>query len=260
MPRNLVSLRIRPFSQNKKTLETIRKIRDRAQKAANQSALAQAIALKEEILSRIPAKDAYAKYRDQLKVKVCKIGNVDTAIVTLEVRTVPEEEANKKLTVVYIVPKVSEAFLQLIAEHNPWPLEWLPYKPKKDEAVVVSRRIREDEMAAVKERIDRVYKGVMTGIKEYGIEVEQSKNRKLYLTVDTAWEALRAEFGLDGQNEVPVWRPAVNAVMKRGKFRVDFELALIQDLMQSSDGTVDPASVEATKRFQQMVTPAVRGR
>lgn len=259
MPKSSVSFSIKPFPANALALKRVRQIKERAQTAANQSALSQALELKEEILRRIPSTEAYSKYRSSLKVVEVVIGKQRSAMVLLDVEKVSEDEVNKGLTAVYVLPTKEGSKLQLIAENNPWPLEWLPYKPIASEAAVVSRMVREDEMERIKKRVDRVFQQVVTRLKEYGIEVEVAKKRKLFLTVDTAWEALRAEFGLDGQNEVPVWRPALRAVLARRGYEEQFMRALDRDLPITSEDVVEMSRANETARFEETLSSAVRG-
>lgn len=121
---------------------------------------------------------------------------------------------NAGMTLLYVVPKrrdgapVSEA-ADLLAEHNPWTLSTLPYRPTGKEAEVVSRRVRSIEVAAEDERLKEFVDDVREQLVGMGVTLESIDS--LSTKRDVAFEILRAEFGIYRTGRAH-WRPAMKRV------------------------------------------------
>jgi hypothetical protein len=191
-------------------------IGENAESAMNAVARTAAEMLKEEVVARLPTDDTFRDYRSSLEVVKIE-GQPPLFAVVAKMKEVGEEDVRDELSIVYVVPTGKAPWTQSIAAHNPWPVPDLPVKIKKDEAELIVRIIRPDEMEKVKKRIAQVYGEVVESLKEAGVDVKGRHEVKMKLKIDNSFMARRTEFGLNGFSERPVWTPAVKSVIKRGE-------------------------------------------
>jgi hypothetical protein len=248
---------IKPDPKNKQAEDLLKSIARNAQRAANAVAYDAASRYKDDVEERLD--EAGSRMRpilDKLMLKKYEQGFRDVYAVMSEVKKVSEEEALESMMAVWVVPKMMERWIFLLKQESPWPLDMLPVKPKPSEAELVGRRLRQDEMERLRSDKKARLENVLSQLGAYGIDTTiDTAEVEVEIVVDTAWEAIRAEFGLDGFRRVPIWQPALKEILRDRKHVIEvMEKALIEptQAMHVEDEATS-TEVAAIQKFQDKV-------
>lgn len=181
-------------------------------------------------------------------------GDVNLFAVIAKMRVVREEEIDAELMTVTVVPRVEQAWLRLLAKESPWPLKMLPKKPTSGEARLVGRRVRQDEMERLRELKMPRMENILSLLDAYGIDTDVA-GVEAEIHIDTNWEAVRAEYGLDGYNRVPIWTPALDEVLADRRRVVEvMEKALIHPTESMPvERAATGAEIGSIQQFQNMI-------
>lgn len=203
-------------------------------------------------------KDAGTRFdviRKSLRLVRHERGEEDVYAVLADVRRVDEAEVDKELTVVTVVPKMDEEWLLLLEGTSPWPFTMLPVRPERWQAELVAKKVREDEMERLREEKAPILQKVLSMLRSYGIDPTiDTTEVEVEIVVDTNWEAVRAEHGLDGFRRVPVWQPALRHVIRDRRRTVEvMERALLRPPATPTDAEATTRHVAALSDFQDRI-------
>jgi len=106
--------------------------------------------------------------------------------------------------------------VRVLVLYSPWPVDLLPFFPGRREAVVVSRRVTEDEVASVRKQREDDRSRWEHELVSLGVKVGEPLKVPLRSKVveDVPFQALRLEFGGEGVAARPVWRPTLRNLVK----------------------------------------------
>lgn len=180
------------------------------------------------VVENIPAGKQYARYRGMLKL--VRVGPKEWGGGVYAVYGKPKAGAQNTIdasrTIFYVQVKRNRMTppppeVLVLAKYSPWTLEMLPFSPKRNEAAVVTRKVRRREVQTVtaQRRDDESeWRAALakTGTKRVTKEVTPPE-LKTKMVQDIAFEALRLEFGYGGVRASPHWRPAVRAAVQHVK-------------------------------------------
>jgi hypothetical protein len=180
--------------------------------------------LEEEVRRRMPGGGAWRRYRQSLQtVKVTGTGPRESAYA---VRVNPKARAVKRMdaprTVLYVRPKgrFPRPEIAVLAEFSPWTLDTIPFTPSPASAVLISRRVRMDEVIEVARLRREEQSEWRKRLELAGYQAPRKKlltvSRRLKAIPDVAFEAIRLEFGLGGGRLQSHWRPALRSIVSRG--------------------------------------------
>jgi len=171
-------------------------------------------------------------------------------------------------SVLYVDPKMHRGVAKdegaaLLARHNPWTLQTLPYEPSKKAARIFVRQAQERQVRVIEEERKRDLPAIKTHLRELGVQYLPRTTSLLVnrVTVDLAYEVMRREFGTNTK-PVPHWRPMFSASKKLLKREY---LRLAKDLINPNSGKfqsikgIDMARPIALKRVQGFQDMIVKG-
>lgn len=180
------------------------------------------------VVANIPAGKQYASYRGLLKL--VRVGPKGWGGGVYAVYGKPKLGAQAAIdasrTILYVQVKRNRMTppspdVVVLAKYSPWTLETLPFSPKRNEAAVVTRKVRKREVQTVtaQRRDDE---------SEWKAALDKAGTRRVHKNVtppelktkmvqDIAFEALRLEFGYGGVRAAPHWRPAVREAVQHVK-------------------------------------------
>jgi hypothetical protein len=253
----VISFGIKPDAKNKQAEDLLQSISRNAQRAANAVAYDTASRYRDSVEERLnECGSSMRPLLDNLMLKKYEQGSRDVFLVMSEVKKVSEEEALKEMWAVWVVPKVQERWLYLLKQESPWPLDMLPLKPASSQAVIIGRRIRQDEMEKLRADKKPHLENILSQLRAYGIDTTiDTAEVEVEIIIDTAWEAIRAEFGLDGFRRVPIWQPALKEILRDRRHVIEVaEKALVEptQILQVDD-EASSSEVAAIQKFQDKV-------
>jgi len=116
-------------------------------------------------------------------------------------------------TVLYVKPKrisgSPDPAAVILAEHNPWTMDTLPFEPTNRQATITSRKVSKREMATIRERRQAEKPDVISKLSSIGVDsVRLHPLLSRRVGRDIAFEVMRREFGLQGDHSAH-WRPAL---------------------------------------------------
>lgn len=252
----MIKFGVTPSRSNARAMKLLQSIATNAQKAANAVAYDTATRYRDEVKERLG--DAGERFRTMMSgIQLVSMnqGDADLFAVIAEMRTVKVSEVEAELMTVTVVPQVQEAWLRLLASESPWPLKLLPKKPTSEQARLVGRRVRQDEMEKLLALKKPRMENILSALGGYGIDTDVDAEVEAEIHIDTNWEAVRAEYGLDGYNRVPVWQPALKDVLADRERVVDvMEKALLNPRTSMPvERAATGAEIGSIQRFQDMI-------
>ena len=253
----MIELGIKPDEGYQKSLDLLKSISDNAQRAANAVAYDAAMRYRADVEQRLrDAGSRHAFLLDSLSLKKYELGAEDMYLVISKAKVVRESEIEKELTAVWVDPKLQERWLFLLAQESPWPYTMLPVKPRVAEANLIGRRITQGEMERLRADKKTRLENVLSQLRAYGIDSTiGTAEVEVEIVIDTAWEAVRAEFGLDGFRRVPIWQPALKDILRDRKHLIEtMEKALTKPTQPKHiDEEATAAEVSAIQKFQDKI-------
>ena len=177
----------------------------------------------EEVQRRAPDIEIGAEqkaYAKDLRIGLLEEGDGED-VIAIYLEGYKEEIKYSKAvkTVLYFKPNnASPEWLYVLMRYGPWPAMMLPVEVKPNQAKIISRRARKDEMKELSERIYRQKDKIERELSQSGADnphvgaTEHGIGLNVY--VDLGFNVLRTEFGLDGQKQNPHWRPAFQDTKK----------------------------------------------
>jgi len=209
-------IRIKSWKANKQAAQFVKQLESRFKEVGKQLAYQSALFVLEEVQRRLPR----GPYRDSLQL--VDVGD-GTYAIQAKSTTQKVSDVDAESTVLYVRAK-SRRVLRLhpeigvLAKHSPWTMGTLPFFPSRRYAKVISRKVRRSELENVVEdrKKDRpVWKAELENL---GVrpDVKLVIPPKAQVVPDVAFEALRIEFGLGGKRSRAHWRPALQALARKG--------------------------------------------
>lgn len=172
------------------------------------------------VLKRLPRSSQWSGYTKALAV--VRVGPRTDSFSSFAVWARPQgakvREFDADRHALYVRPKKSFAApvskaARILHKFSPWTMETLPFSPKKNEAVVVLRRVSKREIANItKQRLkDRPeWSKQLAAVGHRQVREDRSPvELRTGVVRDLAFDALRLEFGYGGVKPVPHWRPAL---------------------------------------------------
>ncbi|MFA4971303.1 MAG: hypothetical protein WC683_01735 [bacterium] len=156
------------------------------------------------------------RYAEDLRIALVQGGDQDEDAVAIYFahQTAVLAEGQAPRSALYVRPhSASPGWVSVLTRWGPWPAELLPVQLAPNDARVILRTARPDEIQALTRRIQGQRERILAELLEAG-----AKSPKLERTVggqrievqqDLAHAVLRREFGLDGDAPRAHWRPAI---------------------------------------------------
>lgn len=224
------------------------------------------------LMSRVPGGPRYGGYRKSLKLvrvgpKRQRFG--DFAVVGTP-KNLKDRSIDSARNVIYVRPKktftapVSKA-VRVLHKFSPWTMETLPFSPRKNEAVLVLRRVSKREVQSItrqrnKDRPEWRKQLEAAGIRNIRVG-EKPPELKTSVVQDLGFDALRLEFGYGGIKPVPHWRPAISESLQlikrlykqRGLFSktlTDPKFKAWRKWPPRTESTIKSGDLRAIRKFQ----------
>lgn len=210
------------------------------------------------------------EYAKDLRIGLLEEGSDEDVIaIYLDGKTAEITKDDKGKTVLYFrAHNGSPDWVSVLIRYGPWPAEMVPVKVFTNQAKVVSRKARADELDAL---VGRIYSqsseienalvqaganSPHVGYTDYGIG--------LMAHVDLGYNVLRKEFGLDGEGNFPHWRPAFEDTKKYAGECMRKVVKYIEtgddevfDLPDNYD-RIDPSVVRDGEGFSREIAPFMK--
>lgn len=193
------------------------------------------------VLERIPAGPQWSSYRKSIRLARFGSQRSPRAYAVYAEPSARSQSFDTARTVLYVKPKknfmgkISKEVL-VLAKYSPWTAETLPFSPKKNEAVIVTRKVTKQEMLAVTTQREKDRTKWRKELSDAGVRninlTKKPPELKTQVVQDLTFDALRLEFGYGGARAVPHWRPSAREAMRfakrlfRGGRRTIFSKAL----------------------------------
>lgn len=211
-------LKIKPGRDNAAVFRYFRTLEARVKDAGEALARSSAMEVHEGLVARLPP----GPYRESLRV--AGVGGTDPrayAVMALPRR----RKARKALSlpvVLYVRPRrrspVRAPEAAVLARFGPWTADTLPFFPDRRAALVVSRRVSEQEVAEVSAARTRDRRLWQPALAALGVRPDKRLRLppKASVAEDVVFEALRMEFGFGGARHAPHWRPSLRRLASSG--------------------------------------------
>lgn len=175
------------------------------------------------IRHKLPSRGEWRRYKRALEVVRVSAGRDKSSFAVRlnpKARQVRSWDAAKVVLYVRQKGRKVDPKVAVLVAHNPWTLSTIPFTPKPSRAVVISRRVRREEVASVGklregDKSEWTRELVSAGYNQTNKRMMQV-SPKVKAIPDVAFEALRMEFGLGGEKTHPVWRPAIRGLVSEG--------------------------------------------
>lgn len=181
-----------------------------------------------QIKKKIPKGLEYRSYRKAFEV--AKITGIPDRQIGYAVRVNPKVQkiraSQSQTTILYVKPQSNfiriPADVQVLIDYSPWPVDMLPFTPDRRFARVVSRKVRRDEIDAIRENRREDKKEWRPILDRTGRREARKPLVRLPKSVkalpDVAFQALRLEYGLGGGRSQAHWRPGIKSIVSLGIF------------------------------------------
>lgn len=160
------------------------------------------------------------KYAEDLRVGLLEEGEGEDVIaIYLNGEKSEITSDDKGRTVLYFKPhNGSPKWVSVLMRYGPWPADMVPVKVEGDQAKVISRIARNDELNALSERLFRQRSKIELELSQDGARSPHvgytEHGMGLMSHVDLGYNVLRKELGLDGQKQDSHWIPAFKETKK----------------------------------------------
>jgi len=180
------------------------------------------------LMGLIPTAVAWNSYRRAFRTATVGSPRLATYAVYVRPTVGKDVEIDGKKEALYIRPRrsrlrpISKA-IETLAKFSPWTLSTLPYSPKRNEAVTVTRRASPREIKSIEEQRKKDQPVWRRELEQAGVRVDARAGSLTKVDTkvvsDVGFAGLRLEFGYGGTKRVPHWRPsiriAIQSVMRR---------------------------------------------
>jgi len=153
-------------------------------------------------------------YSEGLRIGILEEGDDENVIaIYMDGQKTKVTHSYAAKTVLYFQPiGGSPDWVRVLSVHGPWPAEMVPVKVGKDDAKIISRRARSDEIAALSSRLRENAVDIERQLLAQGASnpsVGDSNNGiGLSAHEDLGYNVLRVELGFGDEKQVAHWRPA----------------------------------------------------
>jgi hypothetical protein len=182
--------------------------------------------LYEGLLGLIPGDPAWFSYRRSLHK--ARVGPKSLMAYAVYARPTAgrDRPIEGRKEVLYIRPRRNRARpiapeVEILAKYNPWTMSMLPFSPKRNQAVIVTRRASEREINSIERQRKRDRPQWRKDLQEVGVRnvqrTEPLKKVDTKVVEDVAFAGMRLEFGFGGTKRVPHWRPSIRAAIRATK-------------------------------------------
>lgn len=220
----------------------------------------------ENAKKRIPRESS--AYRDSLHLYRTSSKDSPVWVVASDQKANKVKTLSTSNTLLFIRPKSREGKpppeVLVLERYNPWTVDTLPFRPKRNDAIVIEKVANERQIETVAKLRNRSRPSWAKELSQLGVSVQRTSKRsqiprEFKTTSDTAIEALRLEFGV-GKGSAPHWRPSILDLVNRGVLQIRrTRRELTRVLVDSSYRTwkswpprttlVTPGEVEQVKPF-----------
>jgi hypothetical protein len=208
-------------------------------------------------------------YAKDLRIAILKGAEVAEAVaVYVDSQEVPLVDADGGKALYFLAKQGSPEWVQTMMVYGPWPDYMIPIKPAPNEATVITRDARPDELQALEERIMKARKEIEAELKSQGApepSFDRSDNASgVVVKEDIGYNILRKEFGLDGEAGVAHWRPAFKGIQQDNLEAMKLYLKYLQTGREGVWGlneSFDEATASDYKKaakFSAVLAPYVR--
>ena len=182
--------------------------------------LAAAGILRDAVQRRAPALGT-VPYAEQLRIALLEGVDAGEGVAVYfegQQEGLKEDQVDKVL--LFVVPRNNApAYVQVLANYNPWPPGILPMRPQENEATLIARAARPDEVSYYLAERGRQRDVIESALRLAGVNhptvAPPGDGVGAEVHRDVAWAVLRAEFGLDGKGgQGAHWRPALQDLGK----------------------------------------------
>lgn len=219
-----IAVRVRESRKNREFLRLLRQMPDRLNGFSFYLSYQAAVALREELLAKIPDSPDYDVYRKAIQVvSIHGLGNTEAAFaVRVNPRGKKVRTVDTKLAILYIEPrrKLARAKPEILVlqQFGPWTADTLPFMPSLRDAKIVTRTVIERKVKAIeatnrKQRPQWRLALAKCGFRKIRVTRQLKKTSQTRKMPDVVLDGLQLEFG-GGKGKVkPHWRPGIRAVV-----------------------------------------------
>lgn len=269
----LAKIQIRPSKNTAKLIEQMKGTwQRRAEEAQHYFLLDVAYFLLREVQDRAPEiliGGENVDYAKELRIGILEdSGDVDHLAIYLDKRSAQiTQEVAGSMVLYFKAHSSSPEWVDVLIKHGPWPATMIPMQVLPAQARIISRRAREDEIAAIAARLMAKGADIEQELSVAGATGAQVKLSEhgigLTVNVDIGYDVLRRELGMDGKRDSH-WRPAFRATRAYARARgVAKVIDYIQngnknifDLPEETD-RIGTSTIEDGRGFAKEIAPFV---
>jgi len=223
-----------------------------------------------EVREKLPKSPRYQVYRDALEVKqIEQTSEMRRKVIhsyAVVASPVLEDMSllDIKTTIIYVLGGTSIG--NVLAQYNPYTIDTLPVYKGIEKQKYVYRQVTEGEVTRIRQASQRVSNLVIENLSKIGV-VARIGARQMHLPVlkDIVFQALRMEFGIMGEQSIPIWRrvvknpkPLVDTVVSQHKELGNILFGRGKDyqqlLLDQQTPKMREDETKAFKEFAQQVT------
>lgn len=173
-----------------------------------------------DVQAKIPNTSNYKSYRDSLRL--VQAGAPSDPVFAVYGNATEKRVVEAKTDVVFFKLKKRngkfDPVAAVLAEHQPWTMETLPFTPDAKTATLITRRVTRDEVKTVTSAREKERPVWSKKLMQLGVQPKPKKAdvpEETTGVADVTYTALRLEFGLGKTKAVAHWRPAVRSARER---------------------------------------------
>lgn len=228
-------------------------------------------AVRDNVMERLPRSPRYQAYRDALEVRrIEQTGEMKGKVIhsyAVIARPQPEDMSllDIKTTVLYVLGGTLQG--DTLAQYNPYTVDTLPVFKGIEKQRLVYRQVTEGEVSRIRRASLRISNLVLTALSNIGIKARiGAQQTHLSVLKDIAFQALRMEYGIMGEQSIPIWRrftknpkSVVDAMVAKHKELTAILFGKKNEYRRWLDDSQTPKMrVDETKQFQEFAQQVLR--
>ena len=208
-------------------------------------------------------------YAKDLRLALVSGGKLNEMVaVYLEGETKELEGPENGKALYFVATQGSPEWVQVLMVYGPWPDYMLPIKPGPNQAKVITRQARPDELKGLEDRIRKVQGKIKSELRSAGSpepNFDPNDNASgVVVQEDIGYNVLRKEFSLDGEKGMAHWRPAIkdmksNIPEAMKKYMLFLKTGRVGIFgLEETAGQIAAAKLKKTAKFAETLAPFVR--
>lgn len=215
---------IKILSETNKTMDLLKDIPNRTTYFKKAILFYASQKLKELVVSNIvPSKDTNDYIESIQQAFISTANNKESSyavMVNPKARKIKKVQTDRTLLYIKPIKKAgkSDPKVLILERFGPWTLDTLPFMPDKRIADIVTKKVNENDVRKISQARTKDAPIWKRELQKVGAKLPSDSNKLVSINSrksipDVAFESLRMEFGLDGNESSSHWRRAVSELV-----------------------------------------------